>query len=229
MEHACCITTCPRKGVSYLSDTVEGIRAAGFRNICVSAEPGSDLKDADYDSLWCNAERLGSWKNMLTAFDFCLSQFHFADFIFYFQDDIQIAKGAMQHMADSWADRMESEDAVAYMYTPAYMDDLTGDGEWWTPEAVNLNEVRKAGGTLGVMTPRRFAEAICSSGMRWDKTHLCDTAFGHFCKNSKWKIYRPKTSTVQHVGVMSSIKDRKVKNCKYRMASNFVHEVKSEG
>lgn len=113
------ITTAPRSnGVTYLGPCVASIRAAGFEDVRIFAEPDSPLNGCDGATIVQRATKRGAWRNW---FEMCrdLLETTNAPIILTVQDDTLFSVAARQALEKYWpADT--SEVGFVSLYTPAH-------------------------------------------------------------------------------------------------------------
>lgn len=97
---ACGVQTAPRKQYT-LARCVKSLRGAGWEDILICAEPGSDLYDLGDATVIQHDERKGAWHNFVYMARELLRRNPDADSILTVQDDTEFSCGIVEYLRDN--------------------------------------------------------------------------------------------------------------------------------
>lgn len=192
--------TAPR-AVPTLAATVQNLRQAGFADLWLFAEPGTEIPAAcAHLPIVRHAERQGPLRNFYLALQTLLEQQHEADCYAIFEDDISAAHGLRR-----WCDEQlwPGGHGIVSLYTSrVYCDERPG---WQT---LNLGRYRTFG-SLALVLRRDMLEGFLADEQvrrSFDRSELSgDAVLGEWAQRQGLGIAYHSPSLVQHEGVITSL------------------------
>jgi len=205
------VTTAPRL-VPTLARCVASIQAAGWSDLRIFAEPGSDLKGLGAGAeVIQRTERLGAFRNFVASMRELLAEHSKAQAILLFQDDVILCREVRDFLErDLWP---SPKTGVISIYTPNH--------KVYAPEDVKgcrwINS-KWLIGACALAFPRHVAEAIVAHPLakNWRGAakgsqpvpHLkkaVDCYVGHAVAELNLRAYYYNPSMVQHIATTSAI------------------------
>lgn len=199
------VQTCPRE-VSYLENTLKSIERAGWSDICVFAEPGSQVPSG-YRVAY-RPQRYGDWTNWIVSLFEMFSANPETDCLVLFEDDIKICVGLREYL--DWSIPKLGTFGCLSLYThPKHHCSKLKSRHGWHNEADN--EWALCGTQAIVFTYHSLMRFLSSSKIllyRHDeigkKNSYKDCAIGKWaCNNEKVLYHTP--SLVEHMGQISTL------------------------
>lgn len=202
MKWAVAVTAAPREGASYLKDTIDSIRAAGWTEGDVYGEPGTPLLCPWPVHVHGGPKTLGPWGQFQRALRASLATF--CDAVAIFQDDCRVARGCRAWLEDELSGWRIGDTGVVSLYTPEEtVGDFRPEPGWF---AVPRKRMPYAYGAVAVVIMRSVAEQMIDTLPRPLERTKTDYYLSMWCKQNGLRFVYHHPSLVRHVGRTSAIR-----------------------
>jgi len=219
------VTTAPREPVT-ICRTLKALASAGFREILVSAEPGShhprQLPGRAIVHWICNERRLHPWPHWLTALRYAIERHPGAQIVM-FQDDVLAGRDMLPWLDGMiWRPWLCDSVGVCSLWLTGFHDraDMR-PGEWWT--LADEEMPRRCYGALATVWTADRAERLLRDPPGPGSLTKIDIWLGRYCRDARLAWIQPGVSLVQHIGDgISSIDPKAKRDAIYRQAARWV-------
>lgn len=202
MRWAVAVTAAPRDGAFYLGDTVDSIRAAGWPDGIVYAEPGTP------DCLWpmvYSDKASGPWPQFQRAMLGCLAGP--CDAVAVFQDDCLVARGCRRWLESEMESGKVPDSGIVSLYScqAAAMRYAKKQG-WFQIPAKPRSSVH---GAVAIVLTRFVADMLAADIPRPDARASTDYRLEVWCRDNGLPVVQHHPSLVRHVGKVSAVRPKR--------------------
>lgn len=194
MNIASGVTTCNRKGVNYLFDTLDSLIEAGFTD-------GSSYSDGDGE--------LGSYGNFRRTIRALVENNPLADAVAVFQDDINVSRNLRAWLDETLWPGPVTEIGVVSLYTSRF-DAVPERGWRKLPLGEKINDCggkrwALGNGALGLIFPMRSAMFFLADEPHKESRTRTDMIVGQWCEQRGLAWWSHNPSLISHRGEVSTL------------------------
>lgn len=202
----------PRGGESYFERTLSSVKEAGWEDLTVFAEPESP--PVLNQTVVKRPSKLGNWLNFRQSLIDMYSEDSEKKYYMLIEDDVVFSKNVRQFLDIAlWP----SNTGVCSIYSPSHYETFERVG--W-----NNHSGTTMWGAVTMIFSNKSLQCFINhyNNIEWNSDQNCDNAVGRWCERTEQNAYFFSPSLVQHVGVKSSLGDKRYHRRRY--SSLFVGE-----
>jgi hypothetical protein len=228
------VITSPRQGISYLEQTLDSLRRAGWNEPIVFAEPGSSPSNS-YTII--RRKQYGDWTNWATGLYELLLSEPDTDYFLMAEDDVIFCKDSKTYL--EYAMPQLGDFGSLSLYTPSirsrnnfrgFHNELQGHNTWSTVTVI-MSRSKVISFFADVDTQRHRFEDIFELGEEYwccpktdPKNSIKDAVIGHWAEKNQFPIYYHTPSLAEHIGDLSTLTEQSSTIANGRKSLDFVGE-----
>lgn len=202
------VTTAPRP-VPALADSLRSIVAAGWPNVFIFAEKGTDkeaslkgLDDEIEGLLWIQHKRVwGPWNNLILALENLTLMEPWAEYYLIFQDDVQVTESLRPKIEQDIRDNAFDKTGVISLYAGRKNHFDAPGWHYRTPYEMPRYAHQ---GAQAYAFDRELAQEFIQHAPNRKQFACADVNTGRFCRRRGYGMWFHSPSFVRHTGVGNS-------------------------
>lgn len=229
------VVTAPRQDASYLNQTLESLRRAGWSEPMVFAEPGSFFPDNT--KVIQRPKQYGDWTNWATGFYELLLSEPDTDYFLMTEDDVIMCRDSKRYLEHALPNL--GDFGSLSLYTPStrhrcnfrgFHNELRGCNTWSTVTVVMARKQAISFFSDPDTQRHRFEDIFGFEDQYWccsktdPRNSIKDAVLGHWAQKNNLAVYYHTPALAEHIGDLSTLTDQPSTIENGRRSLDFVGE-----